>query len=61
MLKMDVGKIDLVEVKALIDITEQFVTFAAELLEKGDISQEEYENMTVLKKEFLNDVKMRYL
>lgn len=60
-LKMDVGKMDLVEVKALIDVTEQFVTFAAELLEKGDISQEEYDSMTLLKKEFLNDVKMRYL
>ena len=61
MLKMGVGKMDLVEVKALIDVTEQFVTFATELFEKGDISQEEYDGMTHLKKEFLNDVKARYL
>ena len=61
MLKMEKAKMDLADVKALIDVTEQFVTFAAELLEKGDISQEEYDSMTYLKKDFLNDVKARYL
>lgn len=61
MIEMDVGKMDLAEVKALMEITEQFVAFAERLLEKEDISQEEYHEMTYLKKEFLQDVQTRYL
>lgn len=61
MLKVNAGEIDLIEVRTLVDVTEQFVIFAADLLERGDISQEEYDSMTLLKKEFLKDVKTRYL
>ena len=61
MLKVNVGEIDLIEVRTLVDVTKQFVIFAAALLERGDISQEEYDSMTLLKKEFLKDVKIRYL
>lgn len=61
MFAMDTNQMDLEEVKALVKVTEEFVTFATELLEKGDILQEEYDSMTQLKKQFLNDVKVRYL
>ena len=61
MLKVNAGEVDLMEVRTLVDVTEQFVIFAADLLERGDISQEEYDSMTLLKKEFLKDVKTRYL
>lgn len=60
MFKMNTNQMDLDEVKALVEVTEEFVAFAAELLEQGDILQEEYDSMTKLKKQFLNDVKMRY-
>lgn len=61
MFEINAEQVDLVEVKALIDVTEQFVTFATELWEKGDISKEEYDSMTILKREFLSDIKARYL
>ncbi|HHX61215.1 MAG TPA: hypothetical protein GX707_10960 [Epulopiscium sp.] len=60
MLKFDVDGIDLTEVEALVAVTEQFVGLADTLLGKGDISQEEYDSMTLLKKRFLEDVKAKY-
>jgi len=59
-LKFDVDGIDLTEVEALVAVTEQFVGLADTLLGKGDISQEEYDSMTLLKKRFLEDVKAKY-
>lgn len=61
MLKIDVDGIDLAEVEALVVVTEQFVVLADTLLGKGDISQEEYNSMTLLKKKFLEDIKRKYL
>ena len=61
MFEMDMNQMNLEEVKALVKVTEEFVALATELLEKGNIVQEEYENMTQLKIKFLNDVKARYL
>ncbi len=61
MLKIDVDGIDLAEVEALVVVTEQFVVLADNLLGKGDISQEEYNSMTLLKKKFLEDIKRKYL
>lgn len=60
MLKIDIGGIDQGEIEALIDVTEQFIDLAESLLHKGDISQVEYDSMTVLKKKFLNDAKTKY-
>lgn len=60
-LKIDTGNIDLAQVKALVDVTEKFIMLADELLGKGDISQEEYESMTLFKKDFIDDVKTKYL
>lgn len=60
MLKIDVDGIDLAEVEALVAVTEQFVGLAETLLGKGDISTEEYNSMTLLKKKFLEDVKTKY-
>lgn len=54
------GGIDLAEVEALVAVTEQFVALAESLLNKGDISREEYDSMTLLKKSFLEDVKTKY-
>ncbi len=59
-LKIDIEGIDLAEVTALVNVTEQFVELAESLLHKGDISQEEYDSMTLLKKKFLQDVKTKY-
>lgn len=61
MLEIDVKGIDLAQVEALIEVTEQFVELADTLLTQGDISQEEYDSMTILKKDFLEDVKSKYL
>lgn len=60
MLRIDIEGIDLAEVEALVTVTEQFVGLAESLLRKGDISQEEYDSMTLLKKSFLEDVKAKY-
>jgi len=61
MFEMNTNQMDLKEINALVKVTEEFVDYATKLLEKGDILQEEYESMTRLKKEFLKDVKARYL
>lgn len=60
MLKIEVDGINRAEVESLVTVTEQFVVLAETLLGKGDISQEEYESMTLLKKRFLEDVKTKY-
>lgn len=60
-LKIDIDSgIDRAEVEALVAVTEQFVKLAESLLDKGDISREEYDSMTLLKKSFLEDVKTKY-
>lgn len=61
MLKIDINGIDLAQVEALIEVTEQFIELADTLLTQGDISQKEYDSMTILKKDFLEDVKSKYL
>ncbi len=61
MFKTDIDQMDLTQVKELVKVTEQFLTYAEALLAKGDISQEEYNSMTLLKRDFLDDVKTRYL
>lgn len=53
-------KIDPVEIEALAEVTEQFIQFADSLLQKGEITQEEYDSMTGLKKQFLEDVRIKY-
>lgn len=53
-------KVDPVEIEALVEVTEQFVEFAETLLSKGEITQEEYDSMTVLKKQFLEDIRIKY-
>ena len=60
MLKIDINEIDIAEVEALVTVTEQFVVLAETLLGTGDISQEEYDSMTLLKKRFLVDIKNKY-
>lgn len=60
MLKVDVGGISQEEVEALVDVTQKFVDLAETLLYKGDISQEEYNSMTLLKKRFLHETKSKY-
>lgn len=61
LLKIDTEGIDHTEVEALVAVTEQFVGLAETLLGKGEISQEEYDSMTILKKKFLEDIKIKYL
>lgn len=60
MLKIGREGIDLAEVKALVAVTEQFVGLAETLRAKGEISQKEYDSMTLQKKQFLQDVKTKY-
>lgn len=60
-LKIDMDGINLAEVEALVDITEQFVVLAEKLLDRGEISQEEYRSMTSLKRKFLEDMRTKYL
>lgn len=59
-LKIGIDGIDLVEVEALVAVTEQFVGLAKSLFIKGDISQGEYDSMTLQKKQFLEEVKSKY-
>ena len=59
-LKIDIDRTDLAEIEALVAVTEQFVVLAETLLAKGDISQEEHDSMTLLKKKFLEDIKSKY-
>ena len=59
-LKIGIDGIDLAEVEALVAVTEQFVGLAETLLIKGEISQDEYDSMTLQKKQFLEDVKTKY-
>ena len=61
MLNVNIERIDIAEVEALVAVTEQFVVLAETLRDQGDISQLEYDSMTSLKKRFLEDVKSRYL
>ncbi len=60
-LNINTEKVDIAEVEALVAVTEQFVVLAETLRNQGDISQLEYDSMTLLKKRFLEDVKSKYL
>lgn len=45
------------ELEQLIFLTRKFISFADELLSKGDISLEEYESMISTKRKFLQSTK----
>lgn len=59
-LQVKVEQIDLAEIKALVEVTEQFILLTDKLLTQGEISQEEYDNMTLMKKGFLEDIRAKY-
>lgn len=61
MLEVNPMKINSSEVESLIKVTEQFLEFADTLFDKGELSADEHNNITVNKREFIKDVKSKYI
>lgn len=47
------------DLNKLIGITEDFINFIVKLYNEGTISYEQYQSMTIIKKEFLENTKFQ--